>query len=91
MRQIPVPGWLKNLPGDSSLNNRDMIGLFGYSVKTSANQLVRDGLLPKPSWSQKGFAQGLRTFAASVIPTSTTWLATGKMFTLLPFQNPKHT
>ncbi|WP_172592416.1 hypothetical protein [Nitrosomonas supralitoralis] len=49
MRQITVPDWLKNLPGDSSLNNRDMISLFGYSVKASTNQLFKDGLIPKPS------------------------------------------
>ncbi|MER2511152.1 MAG: hypothetical protein ABTQ25_01795 [Nitrosomonas ureae] len=56
MRNITVPGWLKSLPGDSSLNNRDIASLFGYSVKTSSNQLIKDGLLPKPSWNQKGLS-----------------------------------
>lgn len=56
MRKITQPGWMKDLPGDSCLNRRDIFNLFGYSYKTSVTQLINDGSLPKPSYLKHGIS-----------------------------------
>ena len=56
MRKITQPDWMRNLPGDSCLNRRDIFNLFGYSEKTSVTQLINDGSIPKPSYKKHGLS-----------------------------------
>jgi len=49
MKQITIPSWLKNLPADAYLNSAEVAKLFGYSEKTSASHLAKNGSIPRPT------------------------------------------
>lgn len=60
MKQITIPSWLKTLPGDAYLNSAEVVKLFGYSEKTSASNLAKNGAIPKPTHRcEKSFHKNL--------------------------------